>query len=206
MSPEHAPNTDRASGCHCVAPSGRNATALGLSRRLLTRLHVAGGHTATSTRAMPPLHGVASLHAIIFAIPAHRHPRLPSRCLPWCRLPCPRKVFVNPPGSSSPTSSTTAAPLQVTCMTTFGHRRSRRLHHHLRPLRLCHQRHRLVLNHTCSSTLGITDDINTSLFTALCLATVLEPPLLVSLTRCDDHTGPILPMLDAGNTSMCFLP
>jgi hypothetical protein len=40
-------------------------------------------------------------------------------------------VFVMPPGSSSPTSSTTATSPQVTCMATSSRCRSRRL-----PLRL----------------------------------------------------------------------
>jgi hypothetical protein len=44
------------------------------------------------------------------------------------------------------------------------------------------------------------------LFTALRLATVLEPPLLVSLTWREVHTGPILRMLGAGNTDVCLLP
>jgi hypothetical protein len=56
------------------------------------------------------------------------------------------------PGSSSPTLTTAATPLQVTWMATFGRRRSQRLHRYLNPLRLRCQRHYLVLNHTCLST------------------------------------------------------
>jgi hypothetical protein len=44
------------------------------------------------------------------------------------------------------------------------------------------------------------------LFAALRLTTVLEPPLLVSLTCHEVHTGPILRMLGAGNTAVCLLP
>jgi hypothetical protein len=44
------------------------------------------------------------------------------------------------------------------------------------------------------------------LFTALRLTTVLEPPLLVSLTWSKVHTSPILHMLGASNTAVCLLP
>jgi hypothetical protein len=45
-----------------------------------------------------------------------------------------------------------AAPLQVTCVATSGHRRSHRLHHHLYPLWLRRQCHRLVLDKSTPTT------------------------------------------------------
>jgi hypothetical protein len=153
---EHVPTTMLASGYRCVAPSGRSAAALGPSRRLPMHLprhaRLLCSHCCIDSRlaATPPLRGVASLHAVIFAVPAHRRPRRSSHRLPWRGSPRPCKVFIKPSGSSSSTLSIAAAPLRVTCMATFGHRHSRHLHHHLRPLRLRRQRHRLILDHVYS--------------------------------------------------------
>jgi hypothetical protein len=96
--------------------------------------------------------GCSVLRAVIFAVPMHRHPRLSPRHLPRCGSPHPCKVFVKLSDSSSPTSSIAAAPLQVTCVATSGNRRSHRLHHHLRLLRLRRQCHHLILDKSTPTT------------------------------------------------------
>jgi hypothetical protein len=64
--PEHAATADQASGCRCVAPSGRSATAYDPSCRLPTRLprHVSSWWSRrcidSCPAAMLPLWGVAS--------------------------------------------------------------------------------------------------------------------------------------------------
>jgi hypothetical protein len=108
---------DRASGCCYVAPSGRSTVAFGPRHQLLTclprRVHRWWLRRCIDSRpaATSPLRGIAWLHAVIFAVSAHRCLRLSPRRLPRCGSPCPRKVFVKPPGSSSPTLSTVTAPL-----------------------------------------------------------------------------------------------
>jgi hypothetical protein len=110
--------------------------------------------TDSRTAATPSPQIVVLLHAVYLAVPAHRHPRLSPCRFPRRGSPRPCKVFVKLSGSSSPSSSTAAAPLQVTFVATSGHRRSRRLHRHLRALRLRHQRHRLVLDKSTPTTAG----------------------------------------------------
>jgi hypothetical protein len=64
--PEHAPTADQASGCRCVAPSGRSAAAYGPSRRLQTCLprRVSSWWSCRYIGSPPaatlPLRGVAS--------------------------------------------------------------------------------------------------------------------------------------------------
>jgi hypothetical protein len=128
--PRACATTVRASGCRCVAPLGRSVATFGPRRRLPTCLlwHVRRrwfSHRCTDSRPAAALshRNVASLHAII-AVTSHGRRRLP----PHCR---PRMVFIAPPGSSSPHSSTTAASTQVPCMASPGCCRSRRLPHRL---------------------------------------------------------------------------
>jgi hypothetical protein len=122
--PEHAPTTIRASGYRNVATSGCSAATFGPSRRLPTCLsrHVRCWWSRRCTDSRPtatsPLRGVASLHAVIFVVPAHRRPRLLPRRLPRRGSPTSAHGLLTP-GSSSPTSSTAAALSQVTCMATL---------------------------------------------------------------------------------------
>jgi hypothetical protein len=142
----------------------------------------------------PTLHGVASLHMVILAIPANRHPRLSPHWLPWHGSPRPCMVFVTLPGSSLPTLSTTAKLPQVTYMACSKRCRSSQEPYdnlgiqltppscrwvcqnlHLRPSQLRHQRHRLVLDYNFSSTPITMDYTGTDLFASLRIATALEP-------------------------------
>jgi hypothetical protein len=85
---EHAPTTARASGCRCVAPSGRSIAAFGPRCRLPTCLlrHVRCwwfSCCCTNSRpaAAPSHRAVASLHTVI-VVTSRGH-----RWLPPCHLP-----------------------------------------------------------------------------------------------------------------------
>jgi hypothetical protein len=124
---------NQASGCRCIAPLGHSATAFGpclrLPMHLPRRVCRWWSRRCTDLRPIgtPTLHGVASLHMVILAIPANRHPRLSPHCLSWHGSPRPCMVFVTLPGSSSPISSTAAALPQATCTASSGRCMSHRL-------------------------------------------------------------------------------
>jgi hypothetical protein len=91
-------STSRARAYH---PSGRSAAAFGPSHRLPTRLprrvHCLWSRRCTESRptATLPTSGHSVLYAVIFAVPAHRCPRLSPRRLTRRGSPRPCKVFLN---------------------------------------------------------------------------------------------------------------
>jgi hypothetical protein len=140
--PKHARSSDVPTGCRCLAPSGHNAASLCPHCSLQTRLpkHVCADGLQPMHRlvpAMPPPRVVASLHTVTFAVTANRHPR--HRVVFSDAVATFSMVFIMPSGSSSPTSSTTAAILQVTYMPTLDFHRFHLIHLHYCPLdRQCH--------------------------------------------------------------------
>jgi hypothetical protein len=152
-------------------------------QRAFSGMYVAGGSPAAApTPALQPRHPIGPLRRCTRSSPSPREDvagfHRASSLGAGCRRP--RMVFVAPPGSSSPTSSTAAAPPQVTCMALLAvagpadylfacpgiqhdHSWSLLVRRLLRlpPARLHRQRHRFVLIHTCSSTLTTADYTDT---------------------------------------------
>jgi hypothetical protein len=141
-----------------------------------------------------------------------------------CRRP--RMVFVAPPGSSSPTLSTAAAPPQAICMATPCRRRSRRL-----PLRLSsHPAWPLLVvvgSPSSTSTSSTTSSLASSPHSRLHLLVYSDnrglhqhslplcalqpswrPSLLVSSPTWREvvSTGPVLRTPGTGNTGACLRP
>ena len=94
------PTTDRATGCRCVAPSGRSAAALvhppASSAPSLVRTSPVASSSCTDSRtaATSSPRTVVLLHAVYLAVPAHRRLRLPPRRSHDAGRCRPRMVFV----------------------------------------------------------------------------------------------------------------
>jgi hypothetical protein len=83
---------------HPVGPQRRCLYPSRLSTRIHMRVRRSWSRRCTNSRpiATPPLLGVASLHAVIFAILAHRHPRLSLCGLLRHGLPRPLRAWSLP--------------------------------------------------------------------------------------------------------------
>jgi hypothetical protein len=98
-------------------------------QRAFSGMYVTGGsHAAALTRALQPRRPIGPLRRYMRSSPSPREDVDGFHHATFLGAGCrPRMVFVAPPGSSSPNSSTAAASPQVTCMALPGRRRSRRL-------------------------------------------------------------------------------
>jgi hypothetical protein len=104
---EHAPITNRTSGCRCIAPSGHNTAAFFSHATWLqhTSLVVCSSCTNLRQSVLPLLRVVSSLQAVNFLVPENRCPRLSPHRLPCMSRDCPSMIDTMPPGSSLPNSS-----------------------------------------------------------------------------------------------------